>query len=227
MSFVQRIATLAVALVLGACATAADVMRERVEKIPEADRAYIIGAFAVECVPDGADCGQTFNQISLHYRGVGNDMWGLMHSTQGGMFGSNTVYDFTRPEAKEKGFYFCDGLPAGSWMFDSFAFYNFANGGSGYSMKDEAKFNLPFTVKPGEVVYLGKLEVTLTHGKNVFHMDVTAPGDLVLSSDPEHEIAAAMAKCPANVQNRTVRSNVLKAEMAQGHRLVHDANGTP
>jgi hypothetical protein len=227
MPFILRLATLAVALVLGACATAGDVMRERVEKIPEAERSYMIGVFAVECVPDGADCGQTFNQISLHYRGVGNDMWGLLHSTQGSLFGNNTVYDFTRPEAKEKGFYFCDGLPAGTWMFDSYDFYNFANGGGGYSMKDEAKFNLPFTVKPGEVVYLGKLKVTLAHGKNVFHMNVTAPGDVVLSSDPEHEIAAAMAKCPASVQSRTVQPNVLKAAMAHGHPLVRDASESP
>jgi hypothetical protein len=226
MSFILRLATLGVALVLGACATAADVMRERVEKIPEAERSYMVGAFAVECVPDGADCGQTFNSISLFYRGVGNDMWGLLHSTQGG-FGNNTVYDFVRPDAKEKGFYFCDGLPAGTWSFNAYSFYNFAGGGSGYTMKDEAKFDLPFTLKPGEVVYLGKLKVTLTHGKNLFRMDVTGPGDVVLSSDPEHEIAAALAKCPASVQSRTVRSNVLKAGMAHGHPLVHDASELP
>jgi hypothetical protein len=94
-------------------------------------------------------------------------------------------------------------------------------------MKDEAKFDLPFTLKPGEVVYLGKLKVTLTHGKNLFRMDVTGPGDVVLSSDPEHEIAAALAKCPASVQSRTVRSNVLKAGMAHGHPLVHDASELP
>jgi hypothetical protein len=227
MPFIQRVATLAVAAILGACATAADVMRERVEKIPEADRSYMIGVYAVECVPDGDDCGQTFNQIALHYHGVGNDMWGLLHSTQGDLFGHNSVYDFTRPDAHEKGFYFCEGIPAGAWAFDSYSFYNFANGGGGYSMKPEARFDLPFTLKPGEVVYLGKLKVMLTHGKNFFRMNVTAPGVLALSSDPEHETAAALAKCPASVQSRTVRSNVLKAGMAHGHPLVHDASELP
>jgi hypothetical protein len=224
MRHIERPLALGAMLALSACATTSDVMRARVAKIPEAERSYVIGIFAVECVPDGSACGQTFNDISLHFRGVGNELWSVLDSQQGGFPGNNTVYDFTRPDTREKGYAFCVGLPAGGWYFDSYGYVNFAGGGSGYYLKDDAKFNLPFTLAPGEIVYVGKLELTLTHGKNVFRMNVTAPGDLVLSSDPDREIPAALAKCPAGVQDRTVRRAVLKAEMAHGNPLLRDAD---
>jgi hypothetical protein len=207
---------------LSGCATTSEVMQKRVDALPEAQRSYMIGVYAVSCLPRGDDCGQGFNSISLNYHDKKSDDWSRLSSIVGDLFGHNTVYDFTDLARQEKGYYFCVGLPSGTWAFNTFNYYNFAGGGSGYSLREENQFDLPFTLAPGEIVYVGKLKVGSRVGKNFLGMTVQGPDALYLSSDPEREIAAALAKCPQNVRARPVRSSVITAAAARGHPMVVD-----
>lgn len=199
-----------IAALLAACATPSEVINQRLASVPEAQRAYIVGTYAVECGPNGARCDHAFNSITTFYRTPADkEVRGRLYFTTGSTFGNDTVADYTRPDQREKGFFFCTALPVGPYEVYSYNFYNFAGGGSGYNIRQEDEFKLPFTLAPGEVVDIGKLQVTTTAGKNIFGMTLPAPGLLLLARSTPAETQAALAKCPPAVQARSVRSSPL------------------
>jgi hypothetical protein len=198
-------------------------LQERIEMIPENERSYVVGQFSVECKPSGEKCKQGFNSLMVYYRNTEDvSLNGRLNSTHGSLFGNDTTYDFVNTKKREKGCFFCIPLPAGPYEFYTFEFYNFAGGGSGYSIKEDYHFSLPFELSPGEVVYVGRLKLTTAWGKNIFGMDVGGPGVLLLSEDPVNDVKEALKKCPERVRGRKVRIAPVKAFMAKKSGLVHD-----
>jgi hypothetical protein len=205
----------AAALLLGACTTPEAALKQRTEAIPDTQRAYIIGTLAVTCRPVKDICNPAYNAITAHYRSVdGAGVDGRLTYTWGSMFGGDTVADYTRQDRADKGSHFCIALPAGSYQFYAYDFIHFAGGGTGYRMSKDRWFNLPFTLAPGEVAYLGTIKLTSGVGENIFGWKMTAPGTMLLSSSPKEGIPAALKKCPESVRTRQVRDASLRATEA-------------
>lgn len=191
---------------LVACTTPAERLSQQVALVPEADRSYMIGNYAVDCEPGGGSCTHAFNSISVYYRNaVKPEIRGRLSWIRGSMFADNTSHDYML-EAGEKGQYFCVALPPGDYEFYTYDFYNFAGGGSGYSIPERSQFKVNFSVAPGEVVNVGKLHVTSSKGKNMFGMTLPAPGVLVLSDITTETVNAAQAKCPDRARSSNVRA---------------------
>ena len=197
-------------LLLSSCATTTEIVNQRLASIPEAERAYVIGTYAVDCTPRGAKCSHAFNSISTYYRNVADkEVRGRLNWTTGSMFVSDTAHDYMLPDRQEKGYHFCLALPPGKYEVYTYDFYNFAGGGSGYSIREEGQFKLPFTLSAGEVVDLGKLHITTSTGKNFFGMKLPAPGVLLLSKSVPEASGAALGKCPPSARSRPIRDSAL------------------
>jgi hypothetical protein len=199
------------ATLLSGCSSKSALLQQRTAVVPEANRAYIIGSYAIDCAPRSSGCKQAFNSISTYYRAVDDhDAGDRLNIRSDGMFGGDTVPDYIRPDRGDKGIHFCVPLPAGKYSIYSYDFYNYAGGGSGYSFRKDNYFNLPFALAAGEVAYLGTLKVTTAVGENFFGMKMAAPGVLMLSSSPVDGVAAALQKCPESVRGRPVRDASLR-----------------
>jgi hypothetical protein len=205
----------AAAALLSACQTPEAALKQRTDAIPEAQRAYIVGTLAVSCRPNKEACIQSFNAITAYYRSAGGgSVDGRLSFVWGNVFGGDTVADYIRADRGDKGSHFCVALPAGSYQFYAYDFYNYAGGGSGYRFKKDNYFDLPFTLAPGEVAYVGTIKLTTGVGKNIFGMKLTAPGVMLLSSSPSEGMAAALKKCPEAVRGKQVRDASLRATEA-------------
>ena len=210
---------------LTSCVNPDEVRKQNEAAIPDSMRSYVIGEYVVTCKPHNESCNQQFNSISLVFRNsTGRGSGGVLASTQGSL-GQDSVYDFVHPDASEKGYYFCRVLPTGSYAFQTFSYWNFAGGGNGFRIRKENEFNVPFSTTPGEVVYLGRLKLSSASGKNLFGMNLPAPGVLLLSPGNAKEMALALKKCPEIARSLPVRSAELKASMANGNVLVQDNGG--
>ncbi|WDE00123.1 hypothetical protein [Thalassomonas actiniarum] len=198
----KQILSILVILVLSGCVSTAEKMKSIVENIPEQERAYVLGKFSIQCRPSGNDCDQVFNSLSLFYRETkGKDFPGTLNSTSGAMFGKDTTFDFISPEDQEKGFYFCQAVPASEYAFYTYRYYNFANGGSGYSLNKEGFFDLPFTANSKQLTLLGELKLTTNKGENLFGMDIYGPGQVIMKKISDKETALAVKKCPSSVRD--------------------------
>jgi hypothetical protein len=120
--------------------------------------------------------------------------------------------------------YFCLALPPGVYSIYGYDFINFAGGGTGYRFPKKNEFDLPFTLAPGEVVYLGTIKMTTGTGNNIFGMTLNAPGIMMLSSQHQQGIDAALKKCPENVRRRPVRDASLRVTDAATPFVVAEAN---
>ena len=219
MHIQQFVPVLASVLLLSACGTLSEQNAQRIAAIPEEKRAYIVGTYAIGCEPTKDGCRQGFNAISASYRNVEDkDFNSRFEFVTGSVFSSDTVPDYTRMDRQDKGIYFCVPLPAGRYSVYAYDFYNYADG-SGYLMKKENHFDLPFSVSEGEVAYLGTLKISAATGKNIFGMRMPAPGVLLLSSSPGDAIDKALQKCPEHVRTRQVRNAALRADKASPYVL--------
>lgn len=221
--FMFPCAAAAALLLLGACTTPETALKQRTDAIPEGQRAYVIGTLAVTCRPVKDICNPAFNATTAYYRSTdGGNVDGRLGWTWGSMFGGDTVADYTRQDRADKGSHFCLALPAGSYQFYAYDFIHFAGGGTGYRFRKENYFNLPFSVAPGEVAYLGTIKLTTGVGENIFGWKMTAPGLMMVSSAPARGIPAALAKCPEAVRGRKVRDASLRASEALKPWVVAD-----
>lgn len=205
----------AVPFLVAGCQTPEAALKQRTDAIPESQRAYIIGTLAVGCRPGKDACIQAFNAITAYYRNTdGANLDGRLSFVSGSMFSDDTRPDIIRADRGDKASHFCIALPAGAYQFYAYDFYNYAGGGSGYRLARDKYFDLPFTLAPGEVAYVGTLKLTTEVGQNIFGMKLAAPGVLLLSSSPDTGIPAALQKCPESVRGREVRDASLHASEA-------------
>lgn len=210
-------------LFLGACSSPETQVAQRASALPDGQRAYAIGTYAVDCRPAGDDCIQAFNSISTHYKSVdGGGVEARLRFVTGSFMGDNTKPDYTRLDRGDKGMHFCLALPPGKYSIYGYDFINFAGGGTGYRFPKQQYFDLPFTLAPGEVVYLGTIKLTTGTGKNILGMTLNAPGVMMLSSAHREGIGAALEKCPENVRKRPVREAALRVADAHTPFVVAD-----
>jgi hypothetical protein len=225
MSARPHLFTLATVFVLSACASGPDLIDQQLASAPPEKHSYIIGTYAVSCETFRGQCSQAFNALSTHYRDTRKPTARRrLTSVVGSTFASNTLHDFVDQERGERGFHFCIALPAGTYAFHSFDFYNFAGGGSGFSLPTEHQFNLPFTLSEGEIAYLGRLKLTTTVRMDILGMGRPSPGSLQLSSDGPDMQALALQKCPVSVRGKPIRHAPLVAAIPTGTGLVEIEN---
>lgn len=209
------------ALFLTACATNASRIADKLASTPDSDRAYVIGSFAVECAPFKEDCNPAFNALSVSYKNINDkEVKGNITHIFGSMFGRSTVHDFANLDLREKGTFFCIALPAGSYAFHTIGFDNFAGGGSGFSIKEENQFTLPFNLTNSEVVNVGKLKISTTSVKTLLGVSRPAPGQLLISAGSEKDVKSALQKCPEAVRSKSVRNAILNIADAKGNPFV-------
>ncbi|MBA8888886.1 hypothetical protein FHW12_003122 [Dokdonella fugitiva] len=203
---------IAIVLVTGlsGCASQQEILEERVAAIAEPARSYVIGTYVVDCEPRGEDCGQTFNAINANFHDVADPKnWSWLSSVHGDAFGHNTEYDFTSAAQKEKGYYFCLPLMPATYAFSTISYQNFAGGGSGFNLRKDEQFDARFSLGSAETVYIGRIHVTTSRARNLIGIPLSAPGMMIVSSGSESERQAALAKCPASIQKRLVRTAYL------------------
>lgn len=206
-------------MTLAGCTTLEEKMATQVAAIPDAQRAYIVGSYRIECVPRKEKCHAAFNSITAHYGNLADPtIFGAWNVSEGG-FGGNTVYDFVDPVAKEKGIYFCQSLPAGAYSLRSYSYWNYDGGGNGYRLREEDHFDVPFQAIAGEVVYLGDIKLTYGEGKNLLGMRLIIPGVVALSPGTPADAQRAVAKCAEAARALPMRSVPLQPP-AGGHPLV-------
>ncbi len=199
--YAKTIVLLVVSLLLASCAGGPSRLKSRLDMVPEAQRGYVVGTYSISCVMHGDQCGQVFNSISAEYRmATDHALHNALYWTYGSVFGHDTTHDYVNAVEGHKGFHFCIALPPGDFEFYSIGFFNFARGGSGYSLRSDDYFSIRFVVKPGEVVDIGTIRVTTEKGRNFFGMPLPAPGMMLLSESRNAETDAARAKCPEAAQ---------------------------
>lgn len=216
-----RLAIIAATLgsTLAGCTTLEEKMAAQVAAIPDAQRAYIVGSYRIECLPRKEKCHSAFNSISAYYSNIATPPIGGTWNVSEGGFGGNTVYDFVDPAAKEKGIYFCQSLPAGDYALRSYSYWNYDGGGNGYRLREEDRFDVRFHAIAGEVVYLGDIKLTYGEGKNLLGMKLIVPGVVALSPGTPADAQRALAKCAEAVRALPMRSVPLQPP-AGGHPLV-------
>ncbi len=211
---------------LAGCASGPVLVTLRLASTPPYQHAYLLGTYAVSCEPRSGRCDQVFNALSVYSRdSTDNAAQRRPSSVSGSIFSDDTNFDFVDMVRKEKGFYFCIALPPSDYHVYKYGFYNFAGGGSGFSIPKANHFNVPFKLAHGEVPDVGRLKLTTDFGKNIFGMTLPAPGVLLLSDEPASTRQLALAKCSANVQQKPIRLAPLNVDAAKGSPLVQAAPG--
>jgi hypothetical protein len=196
---------------LTGCVSGPTALEKRLDVIPETQRGYIVGTYAVDCKLFKSSCEQVFNSISARYHMVSNvAIHGRLNWTVGSLFVDDTVHDYLNATEGHKGFHFCVALPPGDYKFFSVEYYNVAGGGSGYSLREEDYFSLPFTVRPGEMADVGTIHVTTTTGRNVFRMPLPAPGVMRVAPPATQLASSVLAKCPDTAKSMSVRPSPLR-----------------
>ncbi len=208
----QKLTTvIMVTVILSGCASGPTPLQNRIDSIPEMQRGYAIGTYSVDCRVHRDSCIQAFNSITAYYRmTTDHEIRGNLDWTFGSLFRTNPTHDYINSEEGHKGFHFCVALPPGSYEFHSISYYNFAGGGSGYSVREKDFFSVPFLINPGEVSDLGSIRVTTTTGKNIFGMTLPAPGVMQISSARASDSKAAIMKCPESAKTMDVLSSPLQ-----------------
>jgi len=195
--------TLALILVsITGCTTYGEARKQLIDSLPESERAYLIGKFSVQCKPSngGAKCSQAFNSISAYYKSNTLKYNDRFDSTNGSIFGNDTIYDVVDTKNKVKSFYFCRILPEGNYSLFTIRYWNFAGGGSGYYLAEEDQFDIPFRLEKGKISLIGSLKLTTEQGKNILGMTLPTSGLLVLDILKDEEVNSALKKCPEMVR---------------------------
>lgn len=209
---------------LSGCATVYEGLQAKTAALPEASRAYVMGAYSVDCRAGTGGCVQAFNEISAEYRSqVDPLLRGTLASVWGNVIKGDTVHDEVDAAAGTRTFFFCVPLAPGPYEFHALSYYNYAGGGTGYSMRPEQFFSVPFVLQPGELVNVGRLHVASTRGKNVFGMTLSGPGALYLAPGSPTTRQAALRKCPAVVQDRPTRDATLRVKPGDTSPFVVEA----
>lgn len=212
MSISLRMIAISILLILvTACTTFREARKQFENDLPLLKRSYLVGKFSVQCKTneEKTKCWQSFNSISAHYGAKDQEYFDRLNSTSGSAFGDDTVYDKVDYDRQEKSYYFCRILPAGTYYFYKIGYWNFAGGGSGYSLNEEDFFDVPFQLETGKISLVGHLKLTTEEGKNIFGLPLATPGVLELSPLDDDEVQLAIQKCPEAARNGELIPQVL------------------
>lgn len=109
-------------------------------------------------------------------------------------------------------------LPAGQYEFFDFSmFIGSPVGTTDFSAREE--YSIPFTVKPGQVTYLGEIKLIPRTGRNIFGLPIPGGGHFILSDQRSRDMALLRENYPnlaaARVEFRPLRGGNAPAELVR------------
>ena len=181
--------------------------------------AFLAGCASTSQIPSnyaGADAGKVVLGLGAMNAGAAYSSYDLRFrrvdgaqtdtATNNFSYLSNNVFSSKKPDyqdAKETGVVIVKSLPAGKYEIINFnIFLNMGMTSSNFSSR--APFSIPFTVKAGQVTYLGNYQANKTTGKNTFGMEVPTGAVFAISQRQTAEVAIARgldAALPATVED--------------------------
>jgi hypothetical protein len=107
-------------------------------------------------------------------------------------------------------------LPAGQYEFYDFdMFIGSPVGTTEFSAREE--YSIPFTVKPGQVTYIGEIKLIPRTGRNIFGLPIPGGGRFILSDQRSRDMALLRANYPnfaaARVEHRPLRGGNAPPEL--------------
>ena len=189
--------------------------------------AFLVGCASTSQMPSnyaGADAGQVVLGLGALNAGAAYSSYDLrfrrVDSAQAdaavGNFTylSNNVFSSKKPDyqdSKETGVVLVKSLPAGKYEIYNFnIFLNMGMTQSNFSSR--VPFSIPFTVKAGQVTYLGNYQANKLTAKNAFGLEIPAGAVFAVSQRQTTEVGIARAldaTLPAAVENATpVAANI-------------------
>jgi hypothetical protein len=208
---------------LQGCATTNSLAKISAE-MPNDKVGYVLASYSITCkdiVPifGPPKCMQAFNSMSTTYFDTSDkSKVGRFEFVTGKMFGDDDIPDVASPAEHTR--FYCLRLPVGNYSFRTVNFYNFAGGGSGYSINEKEYFNVPFVVEPNTIRYIGSFKLTTTLGKNMLGSEVLAPGQLEIGSNQSRDIPAALKKCDSKIPSK---DSILTLPVNAGAIAAHPA----
>jgi hypothetical protein len=211
---------------LAACTPYTQVKQQRLEAVPLSERGYVIGRYGVDCWNKSkTKCHQSFNALTTYFGQVerpANEnefIPGILKAEFGSILGNDTVWDIVDMESRQRWFYFCEVVRGGEQEFHGMRYWNYAGGGSGYSVPDEGSLGLRFDAPAGVVTYIGWIKAATGDGRNFVGMRLPSPLGLQVGEGSEDDYAQALQRCPAEAQALPVQRVVLDPASAR-HPMV-------
>ncbi|MDR7332676.1 hypothetical protein [Roseateles asaccharophilus] len=135
----------------------------------------------------------------------------------------DTKYDFVDRDRHEKGYHFCIPFVPGDYEFFNLILHTYFGGGTDFGPRKHEAFSLPFSLKPGEAVHIGRLKAWLDTRSGLAPMPQFNSIALLTSEAPPALREAARAKCEPAVQSKPVRYAPLQASVANSPRVRHES----
>jgi len=183
-----RLVILTLSMLLTGCATTLLAPKPISTSDLSETNGILIGSFARD--PDGP----TYYSQTIRYK---NNETGKEHEITAqlafNMFNGKTPDDFKTKDSH--GGVFAFSLPAGEYTFYNFRLYQ-SNGYFHQNWTSIEPFDIPFTVKPNRVNYVGEIKLSPFTGKNLFGMRVHAGGLWLVSNQSSRDFDIMMQKYP-------------------------------
>lgn len=194
MDVLKKLLLVGLALMLAGCATTNRVPTD----YAGADAGQVVLGM-------GAANGTSYSSYSLMFRKRGAAAAGEAPSTGRFTYFQSNIFYKQAPDyqaATEQGVVLVNSLPAGD--YEIYNFDVFFNGGTVQkNFGSRADFSVPFTVKPGQVTYLGNYQANGLRGENFLGMALPAGAVFAVSSRMAAEMALAQAKSKAPLGEAT------------------------
>jgi len=180
---------------------------------------YIVGSFAVTCSQNRSlveyeGCAQGFRQIDLVFLSRNGTSSGALSSWAG--MANNTRQDFVK--ADEKGHFFCLALSPGEYYFNSTSYVLGLPLHKDFYLKDEEKFDLPFSVKADRITNLGGLKVTTVEQGAILGTHDHLPGRVEIGR--RGDVEKALLKCPAQATGFPIDEANLRAGVRKSSKVL-------
>jgi hypothetical protein len=172
-------------VVLFACACIVSACATKLAHYEGVDAGYAVATIS-------AKKGTVYSSYRLLYRSRDRMQHGEFYWLQDNMFSSDKP-DFEDPN--ESGEVTALKIMPGEYEIYSFSvFQNGYPSTSTYTPRQE--FSIPFTIVPGETVYLGRYLAVATYGENFFGMTVKGGPIFVVSDQQARDVAIAKSELP-------------------------------
>lgn len=196
--FISRLlAIFVVGFGLGACQTG-------IAAYEGPDRGFVVASIA-------AQPGTKYNSYNIFFRPAGSSAKQGFYWRQLGLLGTDGDADFD--ETFKRGSVIAVPVKPGDYEVHNFsAFWSAYPVQNYYSARED--FSIPFTVRPGETVYLGEFMAVGIRGKNIFGITIQGGPYFVLTDQQRRDMPLAKAKQPAlgNARNAVANADKLGIE---------------
>lgn len=191
--------------------------------------AFLVGCASTTQMPsdyEGADAGKVILGLGAMNGGAAYSSYDLRFRRIDGAqtesvgrftFLPNNVFSSKKPDyqnSQETGVVLVKSLPAGKYeIFNFNIFLNMGMTQTNFSSKEP--FSIPFTVKAGQVTYLGNYQANKLTAKNTFGMEIPSGAAFAISQRLMTELGIARAsdsKIPATAEDSTPNVSNIKSQ---------------